>query len=285
MQNTARHFLTQCCQYGRATLQGPLSQQSEQRPENHGMNVETFFINLTSEHPERLLEFYRDTVGIPQDHDFGPHSLNANGVILGIDAHSETRGPALEPHRYLLDFTVNGFDSYEARLDAAGVECIRRRGTEPWGATISTYKDPDGNYFQFFEYQPDPGAEPGIQHCTLNLTSEDPAGLSSFYHSVVGLPGVAGMGDGALRAGNGMLILDGHSDVRGRASEPHRWLIDFWVSDVDAEEKRLIDAGVPLLRSKGVEFWGGVISCFEDPDGNYFQLIQHRPELMSEGTF
>src|SRR5690606_658574 len=80
------------------------------------VNVETFFINITSEQPERLFEFYRDTVGIPQEADFGPHSLNAAGVIIGIDGHSETRGPAAEPHRYLLDFTVNGFDAFEARL-------------------------------------------------------------------------------------------------------------------------------------------------------------------------
>ncbi len=249
------------------------------------MNVETFFINITSEQPERLFEFYRDTVGIPQEADFGPHSLNAAGVIIGIDGHSETRGPAAEPHRYLLDFTVNGFDTFEARLDAAGVECIRRRGTEYWGATISTYKDPDGNYFQLFEHEPDAGAEPGIQSCTLNLTSEDPEKLFRFYHDIVGLPQREDVGEGAVHAGAGTLIADVHSEVRGRATEPHRWLIDFWVSDIDAEEKRLVDAGVPLLRSKGVEFWGGVISCFEDPDGNYFQVIQHRPELMSEGAF
>lgn len=249
------------------------------------MNVETFFINLTSEHPERLFEFYRDTVGIPQDPDFGPHSLNANGVIIGIDGHSETRGPAREPHRYLLDFTVNGFDTFEARLDAAGVECIRRRGTEWWGVTISTYKDPDGNYFQLFEYEPDPAAEPGIVQCTLNITTDDPARLSRFYQDVVGLPVREDIGDGAFRSGAGLFVVDGHSEVSGPAVEPHRWLIDFWVSNIDAEEKRLVEAGVPLLRSKGVEFWGGVISCFEDPDGNYFQVIQHRPELMSEGTF
>ena len=55
-------------------------------------------------------------------------------------------------------------------------------------------------------------------------------------------------------------------------------LINFFVDDIDAEQKRLQAQGVPCIRDKGKEYWGGVISTFIDPDGNYIQLIQFRPE-------
>ncbi len=34
-----------------------------------------------------------------------------------------------------------------------------------------------------------------------------------------------------------------------------------------------------FIRNKGVEWWGGVISTFNDPDGNTVQLMQYKPEL------
>jgi predicted enzyme related to lactoylglutathione lyase len=250
------------------------------------MQIEPFFLNITSEQPEVLLTFYRDVVGIPQTPDYGPHSLDAAGVVIGIDGHSETRGRAQEPQRYLLNFVVNGFDVYEKRLDDAGTSCVRRRGKEPWGGTISTYEDPDGNYFQLFDWQAEPDAQPGITDVVLNLTSVHPERLLAFYRDTVGLVPRGKMGGPwDLAAGTGVLTADGHDGIYGKAKEPHRWLIDFWVEDIDAEEQRLIAAGVPCIRSKGTEFWGGVISTFVDPDGNYFQLVQYRPELATEGGF
>jgi hypothetical protein len=32
------------------------------------------------------------------------------------------------------------------------------------------------------------------------------------------------------------------------------------------------------LRSQGKEWWCGVISTSQDPDGNYCQIIEYRPE-------
>ena len=57
---------------------------------------------------------------------------------------------------------------------------------------------------------------------------------------------------------------------------------DLDVLGVKDEHARLEAAGVKFSRSKGVEYWGGVISTFADPDGNVLQLIQHKPELARE---
>jgi len=112
----------------------------------------------------------------------------------------------------------------------------------------------------------------------INLTSEDPARLQAFYGDVVGLPKNTDMGEGAFQAGGATLAIDGHSDTKGKAREPHRVLIDLFVDDLKSEQDRLEAQGVEFIRSAGKEYWGGVISTFLDPDGNYCQLIEYRPQ-------
>ena len=82
--------------------------------------------------------------------------------------------------------------------------------------------------------------------------------------------------------GPSTLGFDGHSGTKGAAKEPTRYLLNFFVEDIDAEERRLKDQGVHFIRSQGREFWGGVISTFVDPDGNYAQIIEYRPEATAK---
>ncbi len=113
----------------------------------------------------------------------------------------------------------------------------------------------------------------------LNLNSEKPRELFEFYRDVVGLPRHTDPDrENTLMAGGAELVFDSHSQVVGRAPQPARMLVNFFVTDLSIEEARIKSAGVKCLRSQGREFWGGVISTFEDPDGNYFQLIEYRPE-------
>ena len=110
----------------------------------------------------------------------------------------------------------------------------------------------------------------------INVTSEQPERLFKFYADVVGLPRNTDMGEFALMAGPTPFLIDGHSDVKGGAKEPARVLMDFFVDDLAAEQKRLEDQGVKFIRKAGKEEWGGVISTFVDPDGNYGQLIEFK---------
>ncbi|HEU0072884.1 MAG TPA: VOC family protein [Dehalococcoidia bacterium] len=111
----------------------------------------------------------------------------------------------------------------------------------------------------------------------LNVTSEDPKRLGDFYRDVVELPS-ADIGEHAFTVGQGAtLIIDGHSETKGQAKEPHRALINFFVDDLKAEQSRLEAQGVQFIRKEGKEFWGGVISTFLDPDGNYAQLMEFKP--------
>ena len=108
----------------------------------------------------------------------------------------------------------------------------------------------------------------------LNTISEQPARLGAFYRDVVGLPMRDDMGEAALKAGGATLVFDTHRDLCGPTQEPSRFLMDFRVADAAAERKRMEAAGATFIRKEGTEEWGGIISTFVDPDGNYGQLMQ-----------
>ena len=120
-----------------------------------------------------------------------------------------------------------------------------------------------------------------VSNTLVNITSDNPERLMKFYTEVVGLPKNPNMGDGAVDAGGTTIGFDGHSRISGPAKEPERVLIDLFVEDIAAEQKRLEGAGVKFSRSQGKEYWGGIISTFADPDGNIVQLIEYRPEAAS----
>ena len=117
------------------------------------MNVNSYIVNITSEDPPRLRDFYRDVVGFAPLPDMGEGAFAiVPGAVLAIDGHSETKGAAKEPQRVLIDFMVDDIAAEQARLESKGVKFIRDKGKEEWGGTISTFLDPDGNYCQLIQY-------------------------------------------------------------------------------------------------------------------------------------
>jgi len=110
------------------------------------------------------------------------------------------------------------------------------------------------------------------------INGDDPEALFRFYTGVVGLPAKPEMGEHAVDAAGVGITFDSHSQATGTAKEPARQLINLFVDDVAAEEARIKAQGVRFIRSQGREFWGGIISTFLDPAGNYVQIIEYRPE-------
>lgn len=121
-----------------------------------------------------------------------------------------------------------------------------------------------------------------VTSISIQVASSDPRRLFSFYRDVVQLTPQPEMGQAFALGPAGHLHIVEHSAVSGAAKEPARAILDLHVGNIDAEHARLEAAGVTFSRSKGVEFWGGIISTFADPDGNIVQLIEHRPELARE---
>jgi len=99
------------------------------------------------------------------------------------------------------------------------------------------------------------------------LRPSDPARSHRFYRDTLGLaiyrefgsPDAPGL---VFFLGNGLL------EVSGRAMDPPGGGIALWmqVRDVHAEHRRLLDAGVSILREPRQEAWGLVELWIEDPD-------------------
>ena len=117
------------------------------------MEVTGFNINITSEQPEVLMEWYQNVLGLPLADD-GSGGLVVGGAHIYIDGHSETSGPTKEPARVLVNMFVDDIEAEHARLEAQGVTFIRSLGREDWGGVFSTFVDPDGNYLQIAEFNP-----------------------------------------------------------------------------------------------------------------------------------
>jgi len=117
----------------------------------------------------------------------------------------------------------------------------------------------------------------------VNLNSEDAESLATFYKDTVGLKleDEAVMGEDQnfywFKIGDSNLYIIDHSEVKGKNPNPQRMFFNLEVDNFDSEMKRLDDAGVKKIQDKyHIEGYGWV-ATYEDPDGNYFQIVQVRP--------
>jgi predicted enzyme related to lactoylglutathione lyase len=107
---------------------------------------------------------------------------------------------------------------------------------------------------------------------SVMIGSEHPETLGEFYTGVFGRP--ADMKDGGWygwQSGASWLSIGEHSEVKGRAAEPQRVILNFEAKDVRVEFDRIKAAGATVVKEP-YELQGMWIATFADPDGNYFQL-------------
>ena len=238
------------------------------------MDVQGFIVNINSEQPERLMAFYKDTIGIKPHPDVNREStLVCAGAEIVFDGHSDLSGGAKEPQRTMINTAVDDVDKEKARLEAAGVKFLGPPSNDV--ISFATYVDPDGNYGQIFSMQ---GAPAGNEFFAVQRSSDNPERLRDFYRNVVGLSDDHPDLGNPFMAGATPIYIGAHSEVLGKTKEPARIMLNLFVEDVAAEQKRIEAHGMKFLRSAGREFWGGIISTFEDPDGNYTQIIEFKPQ-------
>src|SRR3989344_8775617 len=113
------------------------------------------------------------------------------------------------------------------------------------------------------------------------LSTDNTKRLAKFYREVVGLKqsGEYEMGED----GKSMfdfskynLYINPHSGVHGKNKMPQRHILNFEVDNIEKEVKKLKKSKVKQIQDiYHIEGYGHV-STFEDPDGNYFQLVQVR---------
>ena len=123
----------------------------------------------------------------------------------------------------------------------------------------------------------------GIESVTL--FSENAKKLADFYSKKVGLKITteAEMGDKGeelygfeFGKSGGFYVVD-HSKVKGKNRNPERMIINFEVDDIKKEVKKLdLQKVKKIQETYHIENYGW-ITTYEDSDGNYFQLVQVRP--------
>ena len=123
----------------------------------------------------------------------------------------------------------------------------------------------------------------GIESVTV--FSENAKKLADFYSKKVGLKVSmeAEMGEKGEKlfgfefgSNSGFYVVD-HSKVKGKSKNPERLIVNFEVDDIKKDVKKLEGARVTKIQDiYHVESYGW-IATFEDSDGNYFQLVQIRP--------
>ena len=88
-------------------------------------------------------------------------------------------------------------------------------------------------------------------------------------------------GYGNLNLGGFGLVIEQRDDVAAKTAEPGRHIVNFAVDDIEAAAAHLRTLGVEWLvppEDRGIGWFATLV----DPDGNYVQLIQMKPEYYAQ---
>lgn len=119
---------------------------------------------------------------------------------------------------------------------------------------------------------------------SITISAGNATKLAEFYRETVGLKQTmeAEMGEkdkvfGFDVGGSQNFAIFDHSEVKGKNKNPERFLINFEVEGaIEAAIKKLEKKGVKRVSELNhIENYGKTCT-FEDPEGNYFQLVQVR---------
>ena len=112
----------------------------------------------------------------------------------------------------------------------------------------------------------------------LNLSSvmvgsTKPKVLAEFYEKVFGKPADWQEENWyGWRARNVYFMVGEHSEVKGKAKEPQRQILNFDSQDVKQDFERIKGLGARVVKEP-YEMENTWIATFADPDGNYFQIM------------
>jgi predicted enzyme related to lactoylglutathione lyase len=108
---------------------------------------------------------------------------------------------------------------------------------------------------------------------SIMIGSAQPKALAVFYEKVLGRPAdMTEEGWWGWQLGSTYLNIGEHSEVKGKAKEPQRVILNLETSQVKEEFARIKSVGAEVIKA-AYEMEGMWIATFADPDGNYFQLM------------
>ncbi len=108
---------------------------------------------------------------------------------------------------------------------------------------------------------------------SVMIGSAHPKVLVEFYEKVFGRPADWTEDSwSGWQVGSTHLTIGKHSEVKGKAKEPQRLILNFETKDVKKEFERIKKLGAKVIK-EAYEMDGAWIATFADPDGNYFQVM------------
>ena len=114
------------------------------------MNFNSILIG--SENPDRLKEYYTKLFGKPIFEEGGYFGWQLGSGFVTFGPHDQVKGKNTTPGRMIWNIETGDVKSEFNKLKAAGATVVKEPyqmgeapGQEGW---ITTFSDPDGNYFQ-----------------------------------------------------------------------------------------------------------------------------------------
>lgn len=112
-------------------------------------------ILIGSENAKKLGKFYKDVLGLKMTEEMEYGDDNSYGISfdlgkvgLWISDHSKVKGKSVLPDRVMFNLEVDDIEKEVARLKKENVKVVADiYHVEDYGY-VSTFADPDGNYFQ-----------------------------------------------------------------------------------------------------------------------------------------
>ena len=109
-------------------------------------------VTIWTDDPERLVRFYRDTLGLKVHRHHGDFVNFVFGDMrLNLGLHDRVKGQASDPYRIMVHLAISDIHSEHRRLRDQGVQFIRAPEKEAWGGWVATFLDPDGNILQLLQ--------------------------------------------------------------------------------------------------------------------------------------
>lgn len=110
-------------------------------------------IMIGSENPEKLRDFYKEVFKkSPDMSDGGYYGFLVGTGFITIAPHDKVKGKSPNPERILLNFEIEDVNGEFERIEKIdGAKVVAKpyeMGDEKMKATIATFADPDGNFFQ-----------------------------------------------------------------------------------------------------------------------------------------
>jgi predicted enzyme related to lactoylglutathione lyase len=108
---------------------------------------------------------------------------------------------------------------------------------------------------------------------SIMVGAAQPKVLAEFYEKVFGKPADWGEDKwSGWQVGSTHFTIGEHSEIKGKAKEPQRIILNFETNKVKEEFDRLKGLGATVIKAP-YEMEGTWIATLADPDGNYFQLM------------